>query len=359
MIDSLYIDEIIKEAVSRVFDIVEWGKMESGGPWIFVGRFRGNPEDGVQVLEEIFSPLKFVVAVRPTANGLYKILISKAMPPPKEKIWVNVLLMILTLISTMLAGSFMLIYHLPRTFGEFLVGYKFAVPLMLILGIHELGHYYYARKHGVHSTLPYFIPFPLNMVGTLGAFIKIKSPIPSRKALLDIGIAGPIAGILVAIPVTIIGLIHSIPIPESQISQIGSPIMFGEPLLFNFLRMLIYGQNTSVIMSPTAFAGWVGFFVTSLNLLPVGQLDGGHILYAVLKDKHRQISILVVLLLIALGLLWEGWLIWALLLMIIGISHPPLLNEVSTLDTKRKWLALLALVMLILTFMPRPIIVVS
>ncbi len=363
MIDSFYIDEIIKEAVTRVFDIVEWGKVDADGPWVFVGKFQGNPEDGIELLNEIFRPLKLMVAVRRTKDGLYKIIISKAPPVPRQNIWVNVLLFFLTLLSTFFVGSFMVLTHTPHNLGQFLLGYKFAVPLLLILGIHELGHYYLARKHGVYSTLPYFIPFPLNMVGTLGAFIKLQSPIPSRKALLDIGIAGPIAGLIVAIPVTIIGLMHSIVVPLSSLTGNASPIEFGEPLLFLGLRYIILGaesfKDSAVLLTPTAFAGWVGFFVTSLNLLPVGQLDGGHILYAVFGKKHLTISRIVVLILIILGVKWVGWLIWAILLIVLGISHPEPLDEVTPLDGKRKALAALALVMLILTFVPVPIKVVQ
>ncbi len=360
MIDSFYIDEVIKEAVSRVIDIHEWGKMDDNGPWIFIGRFQGNPEDGIELLQEIFEPLKFVVAVREDPNGFYRVIISKAPPVPAQKIWVNVLLFILTLISTFFVGSVMVLARMPRNLPEFLLGYKFSIPLLLILGIHEFGHYYMARKHKVASTLPYFIPFPFNMVGTLGAFIKLQSPIPSRKALLDIGVAGPIAGFVVSIPIAIIGLMHSHVIPISHIPQYASPLEFGEPLIFMLIRLLVMGASTlsgdyAVMLTPTAFAAWVGFFVTSLNLLPVGQLDGGHILYAVFGKAHKRISQVVIFILILLGAFWLGWLIWAALLIIIGISHPAPLNEVSKLDRKRKWIALLALLIFLLTFVPAPL----
>ncbi len=362
MIDGFYIDEIITDAVSRVFQIHDRWKLEEQNYWVFVGRFIGNPDDGVELLQDIFEPLKFLVAVREEPNGFYKVVIMKAPAVKRDKLWINVLLFVLTLISTFWVGSIMALSRFPRSFGEFLLGYEFAIPLLLILGIHELGHYYMARKHKVQSTLPYFIPFPFNMVGTLGAFIKLKSPIPSKKALLDIGIAGPIAGFVIAIPVAIFGLKHSQLYPLDYVTASRFGIEFGEPLIFMILRYLTLGassfHNYPVALSPSAFAAWVGFFVTSLNLLPVGQLDGGHILYSVADKWHKDISRLFVLVLILLGFFWAGWLIWGFLLIILGIRHPEPLNEITRLDTKRRWLAFLALILLILTFVPAPVRVV-
>ena len=198
------------------------------------------------------------------------------------------------------------------------------------------------------------MPHPL--VGTLGAFIKIKSPIPSRRALLDIGAAGPITGFLVALPITIIGLKLSAIVPKS-----GAPGLFlGEPLIFKLLEFaagLHVPQSMDLYLHPMAFAGWIGFFVTGLNLIPIGQLDGGHIAFALFGKHHAKIAYVSFIALIALGFLWAGWWTWAILVVILGIRHPAPLNEVSRLDKKRLAIGLFSILVFILTFTPRPFIV--
>ena len=242
--------------------------------------------------------------------------------------------------------------------SRLLLGLPFAATLMLILLAHEMGHYLYCRYYGVDATLPFFIPAP-TLIGTLGAFIRIRSPIRSRTALFDIGIAGPIAGFVVATAVLIFALPLSKILPpiagESDI-QLGYPLIFR--LAWHVLPLgAIKAQTTSlesVYFHPTAIAAWVGMFATALNLLPGGQLDGGHIVFATAPRAHKLVSRLTILALIPMALyFWAGWLIWAILLRISGMRHPVVV-EYPGITGGRRWLFLLAVIMLVLTLAPAP-----
>lgn len=268
--------------------------------------------------------------------------------------YLHILLFVITFLSTMTAGALQQgvnIIEQPRGIFE---GLPFAVSLMAILLFHEFSHYIASKKHRTNATLPYFIPAP-SLIGTFGAFIKMESPIITRRALIDIGASGPIAGFIIAVIACIIGLslssIDSIP-PEQGF------LTLGESILFSLLAKIILGtppENYSIILHPVAFAGWIGLFVTSLNLIPVGQLDGGHILYAVIGGRHRQTSIFFVGVLIILGIFfWIGWLVWAALLLILGVKHPPVIYWEIPLDKKRSFTSLCTLVILIITFIPEP-----
>jgi membrane-associated protease RseP (regulator of RpoE activity) len=209
----------------------------------------------------------------------------------------------------------------------------------------------------VRATLPFFLPAP-TLIGTLGAFIRIKSPIPSRQALFDIGIAGPIAGFVVALPALVLGMWLSR--PEPLIAAASEPAL-GHPAIFHLLWAALPSASThgaplhEIYFHPVAIAAWVGMFATALNLLPSGQLDGGHIVYAVAPRWHRWISRLTVFVLLPLGVFyWLGWLVWGTILMLLGPRHPQI-GMYPELGRGRRWLALLALVMLILTFMPAPL----
>jgi membrane-associated protease RseP (regulator of RpoE activity) len=243
-----------------------------------------------------------------------------------------------------------------------LLGIPFSLTLMLILLAHEMGHYVYCVKYRVAATLPFFIPFP-TLFGTMGAFIRIRSPLRSRDALFDIGIAGPIAGFVVALPILFfsLGLSHVAP-PGIDVSQ----IQFGYPLVFHLVQTLLAASGhaheiagvslSRLYLHPVAVAAWVGMFATSLNLLPGGQLDGGHIIFSVSPRTHRKISNATIIALIPMAVyFWAGWLIWAILLRLSGMRHPavPAFPEISR---GRRWLATLALLMLILTFAPSPIL---
>jgi Zn-dependent protease len=296
--------------------------------------------------------------------------------PPRPRYWLHILLFALTVLMTMVCGARLQYYFansLPVSdvqgpLGIFPIGWifehparllsgaPFALTLMLILFTHEMGHYLYCLRYNVAATLPFFIPFP-TFIGTLGAFIRIKSFIRSRDALFDIGIAGPIAGFVVAVVATVVGLLLSQPLPlTSPASELGTP------LVFYFLAKVLGALGISrlqVPMSalqfhPVALAAWFGMLATALNLLPGGQLDGGHIVYSVGPRWHRRISTLTAMVLVPMALLqWAGWLVWVLVIYISGLRHPQV-PEWPRPNRIRRRLALLALVMLLVTFIPAP-----
>jgi membrane-associated protease RseP (regulator of RpoE activity) len=242
--------------------------------------------------------------------------------------------------------------------SQMLMGVPFASTLMLILLAHEMGHYLCCRYYGVNATLPFFIPAP-TLIGTLGAFIRIRSPIRSRAALFDIGIAGPIAGFVVAVTV----LMFAMPLSKAITPDMSNPdIQLGYPLIFRLVWYLLPlghikdGSSAlhSIYFHPTAIAAWVGMFATALNLLPGGQLDGGHIVFSLAPRAHRMVSRLTILALIPMAFyFWIGWLLWAILLRISGMRHP-MVAEWPGVTGVRRWIAGFGLVMLVLTLAPAP-----
>jgi membrane-associated protease RseP (regulator of RpoE activity) len=239
-----------------------------------------------------------------------------------------------------------------------LLGVPFAATLMLILLAHEMGHFYYCVRYGVNATLPYFIPAP-TLIGTLGAFIRIRSPIRSRSALFDIGIAGPIAGFVVGVVALAVALCFSKPM---TIAAQATDIDFGYPFIFYLVQniaghispdMIWHTRLHQLYLHAMAIAAWVGMFATALNLLPGGQLDGGHIVYALSPRRHKITSRVTVVLLIFLAWFWAGWLVWSLLLMVTGTRHPQV-PTTPGLGIGRYFLAVVALLMLLMTFVPAP-----
>lgn len=272
--------------------------------------------------------------------------------------WVHIILFILTVFTTLSAGA---IWEGIDIFAEperIIEGWPFSLTLLSILLSHEFSHYIASKLHRTKATLPYFIPAP-TAIGTFGAIIKMKSPIMTRKALIDIGAAGPIAGFVVSIVATLIGLNLSHIEKVDGLNGIG----FGTSIIFLILSKIAIGdvpEGYAIMLHPVAFAGWIGFLVTSLNLLPVGQLDGGHIVYALLGRWHKAISIVFMILLLVLGLIvWYGWLIWAGLLLILGIKHPPVLLWEERLSPMRRFAGILSLLILILSFIPVPLQAIS
>ncbi len=267
---------------------------------------------------------------------------------------VNAVLFALTFVTTLVAGAFLAGGNPLASPRDLLLGFMFSLPLLTILGVHELGHYAAARRHGVDVTPPYFIPAP-SFIGTFGAFIKIRSPLPNRNALMDIGAAGPIAGAIVAVPVLLVGLGFS-SVRESAGIAAGIPL--GESLLFRAAAYAVLGpvpDGYDVVLHPVAFAGWIGLLVTALNLLPSGQLDGGHIAYALFGGGYTRFARAVPFLLLPLGLLWGGWIIWSFMLLILGTRHPrPLYDEVP-LTPGRKRIGIAAALLFLLCFTPNPV----
>jgi len=275
----------------------------------------------------------------------------------QKGLFLHFFLFILTFLSTVVAGALQVGVDIFKEPAKIYKGLPFSMTLMSILLAHELSHYFASRKHRVKATLPYFIPAPpvISPIGTFGAFIKMKSPVDTRNALLDIGVSGPLAGFILSIGVSIVGLFLSkvVPIQETK-----GAISLGDSLLFSTLSSLIldYQPGTQdILLHPVAFAGWIGFFVTSLNLLPVGQLDGGHIAYALFGEKHAYFSKVLIPIMFLLGLLlWEGWAIWAVLLLILGLKHPPVFYSEVPLDSKRRFIGWLGFVIFLITFIPVP-----
>ena len=268
------------------------------------------------------------------------------------------ILFLLTIFTTLFAGAIMegaQIYSNPL---EIFKGIPFSFTLLFILGTHEFGHYYYAQKHKVDATLPYFIPAPpfLFLIGTFGAFIKIKSPIYRKDALLQIGAAGPIAGFIIAVPALVIGLLLSEVIEKKDIQ---GAIILGDSILMKVLTFITHPgllESQDIMLHPIAFAGWIGLLVTMLNLLPIGQLDGGHIAYAMLGEKHDIIGKLAFLLLIPLSFFSINWLIWGILLLLLmrSVKHPPIQDIHVPLSYKDKRIGYACLIIFILCFIPAP-----
>jgi len=268
---------------------------------------------------------------------------------------INLLLFLATILTTLFAGALMEGVNPIENPMGIIKGFPFSVTLMLILGTHEFGHYYYARKHGVNATLPYFIPAP-TFIGTFGAFIKIKSPIYRKDALLQIGAAGPIAGFIVAVPALVLGLAKST-VVETSPENIG--ILLGDSLLMKFLTTVIYpglSENQDILLHPIAFAGWIGLLVTMLNLLPIGQLDGGHVAYAMLGRKHDRVAKVALFLLLPLSLFSLNWLIWGALILIImkTTKHPPVFDVDAPLSKENRYIGYACLIIFIMCFIPAP-----
>ena len=267
---------------------------------------------------------------------------------------VNVILLILTVLTTVFFGG---AWNWSDYAGTpFLsvesIGYGalfFSIPLLTILGSHEMGHYLVAKRYHVHASLPFFLP-SVPPLGTFGAFISMRDPIPNRRALLDIGVSGPLVGFAIAIPVTIAGLALSAVSPTAAHALTENP---RPSLLFLFLSQF-FPLPGPIVQHPLAFAGWVGLFVTAINLLPAGQLDGGHVARALLGRRQFYVSWAAILILFGMSALYAGWFIFGFLIFMLGVRHPPPLNDLTPLDPPRKLIGVAAIVILLITFVPQP-----
>lgn len=235
-------------------------------------------------------------------------------------------------------------------------GIYYSLSIVSILLAHEMGHYLMCRKYGISATLPFFIPIPFAPFGTMGAFIKMRERIPNRRALFDVGVAGPLAGLALTIPILIIGLKNS---NFVQVESISKENMFlGESFLFSQLAKLMLGtapEGYDTILHPMAYAGWVGLFVTALNLLPIGQLDGGHVLYALFGGKSRHVYKFTMLGFIIIGaFLYPGWLLLIILLLWFGFRHPAPENDYIPLDPKRRLIGYFTFFIFLISFIPEP-----
>ncbi|RMH05726.1 MAG: site-2 protease family protein [Nitrospirae bacterium] len=287
---------------------------------------------------------------------------SPAAPSVWSTVYLPVGLFLLTVFTTLWAGALQVNDKPVRGAWDFLMrypgdlykGWPFAGTLLGILVTHEFGHFWLSRIHRVPASLPLFIPGPPQFIGTFGAIIRMRSPILSRCALFDIGVAGPIAGFLVAVVALIVGLELSTVIPRDRVYG----LQLGEPLLLQFLAWLIFGPipaTHDILLHPVAFAAWFGLFVTAINLLPIGQLDGGHVFYALFGQRQRTVAVVVIPILVMLGLWgWPGWILWAGLAGLVGISHPPVIDPGARLGRKRIFVGWMAAAIFVLTFAPVP-----
>ncbi len=288
----------------------------------------------------------------------------------RPRLWVHALLFGATVLTTLYVGAGMLDARPPDDLWwplfHFWKGWPFSLSLLSILLSHELGHYFAGRFHRVPVSLPYFVPLPIpdflgNILGTMGAVIRMKGAVHNRRVMLDIGAAGPIAGMLVAIPILVLGLsmseLKAIPLHEPSLLE-------GNSLIYGLIKYIMFGRwlpsgGMDVFIHPVAFAGWAGLLVTSFNLIPTGQLDGGHVLHSLVGDRARRLTWPIILILAALGLLvWQGWLLWATLVFLFGQRHPGPLDSVTSLDIRRKIIAVAVLAVFVLTFTPVPLTLV-
>lgn len=333
--------DFIESYISRYFDVVGFHSTTEGSFFIVSNYNYDKFSRLIKDMDEIG-----YVPFMEHYDDKYRIGIAKKKETGESRIHMNVILFVATVATTLYAG-----YNVAG--GNLFDGVAFAVALLGILGVHETAHFYAARKHNVKSTLPYFVPAP-TLIGTFGAVINVKSPIPDRNSLFDLGFSGPLAGIIVAIPVLVVGIYLS------KISPIVSGSMiFTPPPLMSIIMYFLTPQipaGYELQIHPIAFAGWVGIIVTLLNLMPVAFLDGGHIVRSLFNEKiHKVVSVLGVLVTLVLG--WIPMALLMMLIMVLNQRHPGALDDVTKLTHKRKVLAVLMLIIFLLCLSPVPTIV--
>jgi membrane-associated protease RseP (regulator of RpoE activity) len=388
--------DILTSLVARVFRIESvTAEDPEKGPML---RYRGQllSNDSVSAYDQLAASLKphGLTPLFRLEKGEQVIYLVKE--PPKQKTgnpWVNVILFVITVFSVMLAGATPE-GPMPDSLGGQLLamlqgiftGWPFALAMLGILLAHEFGHYLVSRYHKTPATLPYFIPFPLSPLGTMGAAILMKGVPKNKRILFDIGVAGPLAGMIVAIPVLFLGLSMSTlgsvdPSPNSFIEGNSLIYLFAkyavfgkflpEPASFNGIAPFIYwvryfftGQpsplgGTDVFIHPVAFAGWAGLLVTALNLVPAGTLDGGHVVYSLFGEKARKAFPYLIGLMAVMGFFWSGWWLWAFLLFWLGRVNADTLDQITPLDSRRRMVAILVIVLFVLVFTPVPFSLLS
>jgi membrane-associated protease RseP (regulator of RpoE activity) len=275
------------------------------------------------------------------------------LPPPLPSPWIgawrNAVLLVLTIASVYWVG----VTQYPM---GWVGGVRLVVAVIAIMLTHEMGHYLACRYYGVDATLPFFIPFPFHMVGTFGAFIRIRSPFPDRRVLFDVGIAGPLAGFAVCLPVLALGILEARVVPET----ITGGLMLGEPLVFQWATALLRGDvpaGATLAIGPVGMAAWFGLLMTALNLMPIGQLDGGHVVYALFRRRAALVSRIALAVSVILVYLRPSWLIWFALLLVLSRPHPPTLHDARPAGRGRIVVGLIGLAVFIVSFTPEPIMI--
>ncbi len=334
-------------------------------------RFRGHllmdSAEAFDLLEERFRPLGHIPIFRKEADRDVVLALEGSFNARPRPIWPNVLLLVLTVISLLMVGAEIELAHrevevesITILLTHLWMGWPYALSVLLILGAHELGHYFAAKRHRVPATLPYFIPLPppFSLFGTMGAFINLRAPMRNRRAMLDIGVAGPLAGMVFAVPILFIGLATSpvLPLPTDT-----PYLVEGNSILYAVAKFLIFGRwlpsgGADVFINQIAQAGWTGLLVTGLNLIPLGQLDGGHVIYTLLGERARKLywPVMGVLAVMAI-LVSDAWMIWLAILLIFGRSYAVPLDMITPLDGRRRMIGIMAMVLFILVFVPDPI----
>ncbi|MEJ2559466.1 MAG: site-2 protease family protein [Anaerolineae bacterium] len=355
----------LRRGIEDLFELtdVTVPRQAQQGEIVFTGRLLMKDADrAYELLAERWAHQDYTPILRKHGGELQLIAQPGLVKPRPANPWINLGLFVATVLSVLFIGA---LNEGARPFADpasISKGVPFAFTMLAILGTHEFGHYFAARRHKVAVTLPYFIPMPLSFVGTFGAFIQLRSPVRNRNQLFDVGVAGPLAGLVIAIPLLLYGLAIS---PVGPMPTQGNYYLEGNSLLYLGAKYLIHGQilpgnGLDVMLNPIAFAAWFGLLVTAFNLLPVGQLDGGHVIFTLIGDKIQIVGTLFVAALLVMGvMLWQGWFVWALLIFLLGVGHPPPLNDVTPLSRERKLLALLTIFIFILVFTPVPLTVIS
>jgi membrane-associated protease RseP (regulator of RpoE activity) len=392
--------------IARTLRIDDITRGDSGKSYLLRYRGRLYSQDTAGAYDQLASalrPFELTPLFRRENEQHVILLVPGITRLSKPRVWINIALFAATVISVLIAGT---IYSLggsydgpanpgladlaPAVISSLGGGLAFTVSLLAILLAHEFGHYLAGRYHKAAVTLPYFIPFPLSAFGTMGAFIQLKEPPKNKRVLLDIGVAGPLAGLVVAIPVLILGLslsqVSYIPVnlPPGQGLQIE-----GNSLLYLFSKYLVFGQllpspgdfsginpfiywvryfftgqpvplgGIDVMLSPIAWAGWAGLLVTALNLIPAGQLDGGHLIYVLLGKRANVLLPVILIVLVFLGFFWPGWWFWAFLILLLGRLHAEPLDQITVLDAPRQAVAILGIIIFLLVFTPVPLLMVG
>jgi len=398
--DTFENTEVFDTLVRRIFAVedITQGTAQQG----FITRYRGRllSEDTASAYDQLAESLKpySLTPLFRIEDGKQVILLVSSRPEPKpSRPGLNLIMFLLTVVSVLLSGGLTsleapLSKNILQAAAQIVqAGWPFAVSLIAILAAHEFGHYFAGRAHGVHVTLPFFIPMPFTPLGTMGAFINMKEVPKNKRVLMDIGVAGPIAGYIVSVIVILIGLslskLDTIPLsfPAGQGIQmegnsitylllkyfsfgklLPEPVNYGgvEPLLY-WVKYFFTGKpfplgGLDVMIHPVAWAGWAGLLVTTLNLIPAGQLDGGHIFHLLFGTRlSRRILPIILVTLAGLGFVWSGWWLWAGLIFLLGRVYAEPLDQITDLGTPRKILGVIALIIFLATFIPIPLVIIS
>jgi membrane-associated protease RseP (regulator of RpoE activity) len=360
--DTTILRDVFRRSVDDVLAVSDQG--DRNGVFVFRGQLAVAPERALSILRDRFGRFGYTPYIRADGGGVLVQALPTMTGPDRSRLTLNVVLFVLTVLSTLLAGTqfigsptFDALRRAPSWWWLF-SGIPFAATLLVTLAVHEFGHYFTARYYGVSVSLPYFIPLPPPFLfGTLGAVIRMRSPAADKNVLFDIAAAGPIAGLLIAVPALLVGIQWSVVGPLIP----GAWVTFGDSALTHALIALRFGAippGMKLYTHPVFDAAWVGLLVTALNLMPVGQLDGGRIAYALFGARHRAVGIGTFVALLALGAVsWSpNWVVWGLfILFFVGFRHGPPLDDVTPLTPGRRIVGFACLLLLVLLVPPLPI----